>query len=318
MDREFIIPQSEQHWLELRIGDLTSTMVPALFGLSPYMTEFELYHSKVSGLDLSIKENERMRKGKRLEKFAAEEVGVMNGWKVRNIEEYIRIPSARVGSSFDYEVDCPERGKGILEIKAVDFFQHKQKWVDDQAPEHIEIQLQHQLEVADKYDWGVIAAFTSIYDYTLYFRERDREMGAALMARCAKFWQDVETRTEPKPDFANDAWAIGQVYRGDKQDTLDVTKDQEFDVLAGKYLRLKDEAKQLDEELEATKAQLWLKAGDHKQAYGSKYKLTAGTTKDTKGTLITQAMVGMHVGGRSGYRQCIVKDLTQKKGTKDD
>lgn len=317
MKREIIIPQSETHWLELRIGDLTSTMVPALFGLSPYLTEFEIYHAKVSGLDISIKENERMRKGKRLEKFAAEEVAIMNGWKVRDIKEYIRIPELRIGSSFDYEIDCPERGKGILEIKAVDYFQHKQKWVDDQAPEHIEIQLQHQLEVADQYDWGVIAAFTSIYDYQLYFRKRDRDMGAALLKKCAEFWHKVDNKIEPAPDFAKDGYAISQVYKGG-EGVADMTTNEEFDVLCGRYERLKDEEAAAKEAKDETKARLHYLVGTNKEAYGSKYKLLAGQTKDTKGTLITQAMVGMHMGGRSGYRQCKITDLTAKKGKKDE
>ena len=127
--------------------------------------------------------NERIRKGQCIQDYAAEEVARKHGWTVWRMDEDIRIPELRAGSSFDYRVKCPERGDGVLEIKAVDFFRHKDTWIDGEAPEHIEIQLQHQLEIADKYSWGMIAAFTSIYDWHEYERPRDRDMGAALMQR---------------------------------------------------------------------------------------------------------------------------------------
>ena len=48
MDRERIERTSEQAWLQQRAKDVTSTEVSALFGLSPYMTEFELWHRKAN------------------------------------------------------------------------------------------------------------------------------------------------------------------------------------------------------------------------------------------------------------------------------
>ena len=60
MTRESIIPASEEEWLKLRTLDVTSTESPALFGLSPYMTKFELWHRKKSGEVYTIKDNERM------------------------------------------------------------------------------------------------------------------------------------------------------------------------------------------------------------------------------------------------------------------
>ena len=50
MATEVIAFRSEQEWLDLRKKDITSTDVAALFNLSPYKTEFELYHEKLSGV----------------------------------------------------------------------------------------------------------------------------------------------------------------------------------------------------------------------------------------------------------------------------
>lgn len=51
MTVEIIQITSEAQWLGERKKDITSTEIPALYGLSPYKTEFELFHEK---RDLSL------------------------------------------------------------------------------------------------------------------------------------------------------------------------------------------------------------------------------------------------------------------------
>ncbi len=50
----------------MRVQDITSSEISALFGLSPYKTAFELYHEKRAGEVMRIEENTRMKWGKRL------------------------------------------------------------------------------------------------------------------------------------------------------------------------------------------------------------------------------------------------------------
>ena len=84
MTTEVINTTSEQHWLELRTRDLTSTDVAALFGLSPYKTAFELFHEKRDGQVVKLKPNERMKWGNRFESaIASSSVSVViepSGW----------------------------------------------------------------------------------------------------------------------------------------------------------------------------------------------------------------------------------------------
>ena len=49
MERQIIRPATEEEWLALRDLDVTSTMASALYGLSPYLTEYELYHERKVG-----------------------------------------------------------------------------------------------------------------------------------------------------------------------------------------------------------------------------------------------------------------------------
>ena len=130
MNRITIAPESEQHWLDLRTQDLTSTDVAALFGLSPYKTLFELWHEKNSGAIVRLTENDRMRWGRRLEATVAQGILEDMDWCGREMKEYVRLPEHRIGASFDWRVHTAQDATGfasdsnddaILEIKTVDF-----------------------------------------------------------------------------------------------------------------------------------------------------------------------------------------------------
>lgn len=68
---KIINPASREDWLALRREDVTSTSSAALFGLSPYCTEYELYQQKLGALTDEITPNERMTWGTRLQDAVA-------------------------------------------------------------------------------------------------------------------------------------------------------------------------------------------------------------------------------------------------------
>ena len=146
MTTETIQIESREQWLQERTKDVTSTEVSALYGLSPYKTEFELFHEKRDGLVVNIQSNERMRWGNRLEAAIAHGAAEEMGWQIAKLNVYMRDIDARIGSSFDFEIKSSSQGPGILEIKNVDWLQYQRNWIDDgagniEAPEHIELQI---------------------------------------------------------------------------------------------------------------------------------------------------------------------------------
>jgi len=311
--RETLHPKNEEDWLEMRKADITSTMMPALFELSPYATVFELYHAKKSGLVLPFESNERMEKGKRMERYAAEEVALKEGWTVRPLNEYIRISGERIGSSFDFEATCPKRGKGILEIKALDFFIHKESWSQDEIPADKEIQIRHQLMCADRYEWGVVCAFTSVYDYHKYFFERDQEFEDGMVSATRQFWKDVDEGNEPKPDFYRDAPVIDALYRNAGGDLEDRTGDEELEAVLARYNRNKQLEKQAGEDKDAAKAEIHRRLAEAGGAWTDGFRVKAGWTRGSQGTTITQDMVGTIIGARAPYRQCLVTEVNKEK-----
>lgn len=305
-------PATEAEWLELRKPDLTSTMMPALFNLSPYVTTFELYHNKVSGVEVPFITNDRIEKGKRIEEYAAQEVALEQGWEARRNPEYIRLPDLRVGSSFDFHASCSERGDGILEIKAVDYFRHKQNWSEDEIPPHIEIQARHQMFVADV-QWICVAAFTTIYDYHLYFMDRDPDIDAGIIEGSKEFWDMVDRKLEPEPNYELDSAVINQLYLDVNKDMIDLSEDGgDIDMVVEQYQFAAAKEKEFKKAKEAAKAQLHRTLEENAGGYTDNYRIKASRTKDSPGTLVTEDMVGQVVGSRKGYRRLDISEIKKE------
>lgn len=312
--RQILTPKTEAHWLELRRDDVTSTMSPALFGMSPYLTAYELFHSKTSGVDTQFHENSRIKWGKRLQEVIANGIAEDEGWKIRPMNEYVRLTELRMASSFDFEVVCPKRGKGVLEIKNVDYYQFKKGWVDGEAPPHIEVQAQHQLAVLDdSYTWTCIGAFVGGNQVEKFERERDIDFGNAIKRSVVKFWRDVEEKKEPRPDFYRDGEVIQKVYGEVSGEPMDSTKDVKLNALASKYVRLCDECKHLEDEKEATKNEIHHSLQNNIGAFTSGYRVMATLNKGSAGKIVTPEMVGTVIGRKAGHRRLDISELNKEK-----
>lgn len=318
-----IHPTSKEHWLEMKHEDVSSTEVAALFELSPYTTAFELYHSKRQETYKSFEDNERMLCGRVLEdpiaKMAADSMGV----KVRRLKSYMRHDEVkRMGSSFDYEIvgDLSEsalfkknphlKGAGLLEVKNVDSLIYRNEWSEDEAPPHIETQVQHEMEVANR-DWTIIACLVGGNSLKMILRERNRKVGKALCEAVNDFWADVKSNNEPTPNFERDANFILSMYEVDGKEPYNMSDDIELKSLVLSYKTLRDRYNELEKATTAIKAEVIYRIGGAPKIF-TKDGLTVNTsmTKNTLPTLITEEMVGMEIGGRHGYRQFRV---TQKK-----
>lgn len=309
--RQWLTPGNEAEWLEYRKPDITSTDAAALFGLSPYKTKFEIYHKHASGVEVPFSDTDRTRKGRALELAVAQLAAEQEGWTdLAPFKDYCRIPDERIGSSFDCM--ATHEGKRILvEIKLVDTFRFLDGWrVEDgtiEAPPHIEIQVQHQMELAEV-DMCAIVAYVGAYDCRVIYRERDPAIGKAIRAAVRKFWQDVANKNEPTPDFGKDGEVIGMLFNPMK-DFEDRTADDDFERLLSAYDLAKAQAREFDKRADEIKAEIHYLLKDASGAFTQRFKVTTGRTKDTPDR---EAVAGEIIKGRKGYRQCLVKAVSGK------
>jgi putative phage-type endonuclease len=302
-----IIPfTTEADWLAHRQRDVTSTESAALFGMSPYVTHYELWHRKRSGVAPEFKTNERMRWGNRLEAAIAHGIAEEQGWEIKPLKEYMRDPEARIGSSFDFVIT--NLGEPVhLEIKNVDYLAFRDGWIehDDgsiEAPEHIEMQVQHQMAVS-----GFKRAFTGAFiggnRGVVIERERDEDVIRAIRAKVAEFWRTVDAGQEPDPVMPDDVQAMIRLNQyAEPGKILDASSDEEIARLVEEYRQASAAEKNACEDKEVAKARLLEAIGDAEKVLLPGFTISAGMIADTPPTVITSEMVGTSYGGRKGYR----------------
>ncbi len=290
MNRETIIPKDEQEWLALRTKDITSTDVAALFGISPYLTEFELWHRKKDSTIVEFSPNTRMAWGNRLEEAIAKGIAEDNNFQVAKIPEYIRCPELRIGSSFDYRIVdgnlTNKSSDAILEVKNVDGLAYKDGWLINgdsiESPPHIELQVQHQLLVS-----GLSAAYIGALiggnRVTLIKRLPDPQIQEAIKVKVAAFWASIDANEEPTPDFKEDAEFIAKLNGyAEPGKLLNAHGDAKLSGLVRDYKEWGSKADNAKAEKEGIRAQILTIIGDAEKVKGDEFTITAGLIPPTR------------------------------------
>ena len=283
---EKIVPKDRDEWLRARVADVTSTEISALFGLSPYTTEYELWHWKKQGVVPPFEENVRMRWGKRLEPVIAAEIAATAGWTIRPMPEYWRHTTRRMGASFDFAIVSPEtEGRvatdlALLEIKNVDGLVFRNEWIEGEngieAPPHIELQVQHQLALTGLPD-AYIGVLVGGNDAHVLHRKPDTQIHDLIYAKVANFWVSQNENRAPSPDFKRDAKFIASLYRhAEPNSVYDGELDADLQGLAEGYRYACDQEKAAKLMKDTAKAKILMKIGTAEKALGQGYTISAG------------------------------------------
>lgn len=291
-DAEWFWPRTEAAWHKLRKPDITATSAASLFGVSPYQTPFELFHRMAGTIEVVFEETERMKWGKRLQNAIALGVCEDHGWEIVDGYQFLYARSRRfpgMGASPDYIITDPARpdlGLGGLEIKNVDVFIARDDWTEDEAPPHIELQVQHQNAVCG-FKWGVVAGLIGGNAPRVFRRERDDEVIAELAARVADMHERVKTGNPPTPDYLADYETIRALYRNAtpvKSYNLDIPDPDAPEIDPAKLASLisakyeADTAKKFaEDDAKRATAELLDYIKDTESIFGGGWKVTANT-----------------------------------------
>lgn len=326
-------PKDDAEWLQWKSEDISSTEVAALYNKSPYATAFSLYHEKAGLLEKDELKSKRAFWGKIYEAPTAEAIAKMYGVIVRPMKEYMRHgETPRMGASFDYEIigladdwnpemaqdkynanmlrdKFIESGPGILEIKLVDYFVHKKEWTEEEAPLHIEFQVQQQLEICRR-NWTALVASVIGYDIHILLRDRDEDFGRRICKKITKFWDMVAKQTPPQADYSEDSDIIKKIYAHNLEDqAIDFGDNMDFQIACRKFLRAGELRKKLEKIEDAAKAQITDLIKNAPAAVSHNYAVKFSEVKASPPTIITMDMIGSSYGGRSGYRRITVKKI---------
>ena len=301
-ERQIIHTKNEAEWLDLRLRDITSTDCAALFGKSKYMSPYKLWWSKKNAVIKRKSISERMEWGTRLQDTIAAGIAEDHHFDITRMDEYIRIPELRLGSSFDFKIGDDV----ILEIKNVGGDAFKDWWVfddeDASAPPHIEIQVQHQLAVSG-FKLAYIGALIGGNKSVLIRRERNEGLINEIFQRTAEFWSTVDAGVPPPPDFAVDSEFISAMARHAEPGKVH-RASPEAARLCQSYSSWGRIAKKAEDKRKEIKAKILLEMGDAEKAYGDGFSISAGLVGPSE-----------YVVKRDGYRnfKVTIRDVDKSK-----
>ncbi|MEY4501409.1 MAG: hypothetical protein RIS52_1299 [Pseudomonadota bacterium] len=287
--------------------------VAALFDASPWLTHFELWHRKTGAIDTptfnaidgnNVPENERAYWGVKLEAMIIEAACERWGYVPIDTPHILENGNGLGGHPDKIVTDAGE--KVILEIKMVDWLQFK-KWGDEPPLNYLLQNMTYQgLAGCVRGDMIVLVGGNNLRRFQYDFRPK---LYAEIEARVVAFWQSVRANDAPKPDFTRDGDTLAALTGEIAEEVIDLRHDNEASELADKYLAARAAAKAFDVEADALKNELLLKIGSAGFAMLPIHKISAGMTKGTPGTLITDTHIGTTIGARKGYRRFDVKEF---------
>lgn len=203
-------PHTHQDWLDWRRLGIGGSDAAAVFGLSPFQTPLGLYLDKIGRLP-ALEQSAEMEWGTRLEAAVIEKFEDETGmwvterqqWRVHRDPELAFMRCTLDGLCLP---GGEEPAAGIFEGKTSNAFRHEWGPVPagefggvDGVPEHVQIQVQHELAVTG-YDRAWVAVLIGGQDFRMYQVERDEAVIFVLVEREREFWQRVEARVPPAAD----------------------------------------------------------------------------------------------------------------------
>ena len=291
-----------------------SSDVAALFDVHPFMSRWELWQTKKGNLPPpQLDDVERVQWGNRLEDAIANGLADQHGWKVERHGVSMAHPTVRgMQAKPDYQIiEKGPRGDGILEVKNVDWLQHK-RWDNDEPPLGYILQAQHQLACTGL-KWARIGYLIGGNESGFNEYEARPAIIGAIEQRVTDFWESIRLNKPPPIDFAQDAALVAKIYSEvDEGSKADMTDNERLLDLCRQYQDWSDEAKAADTTAKALKAEILSIVETHELVTCGQFRLKSWTVEKSPDKIITQADVGTVLKGRAGYRQIKITEKEQQ------
>jgi hypothetical protein len=274
---------------------VTASGVGAIFKCHPYKTKLGLYLQKRDAeADLEIVDSAVLRRGRLLESGVAEGVReVRPDWSITKANDFIFEPLLSIpapggerrvglGATPDFIIQCPEKGRGVLQTKTAlpDVFEAD--WTPTLPPLWIVLQVQQEM-MLEEVTWGAVAVMVvdpwnlpiHIYEF-----EAHPDTHKLIRTRAVQFWEQIAAQRQPEADYGQDADLLKQMYPKDNGIILDLHGDNRLHELVALREERKAELskmKPLEKDLKIIEAEIREKIGHALGAQGNGWEITCPT-----------------------------------------
>jgi hypothetical protein len=276
--------ESRDQWLSLRRQDITASTAGALLGLHPYVSAWSLWAEKTGLVPSYGAVNAAMERGLELEPIAIRRLQKLYpDWNVIQPNAYYRDPDARLGATPDCVADHPERGLGVFQIKSVEPSAFREHWFEDgemRPPLWICIQALIEAHLVGA-SWAAVAALVIGYGIDLHVIDVPIHLGIIekIKAETKRFWEMIERREEPAPDYGKDAALIEQLFSQPEEIEIDLTGDNSLPEAVAEYQTLGKSLAEIGELRRARRAEILHKLGNASAARIATGRITAKSVK---------------------------------------
>lgn len=287
---------NREQWLQVRRGGVGSSDAAAAVGLSPHKSQLQLWMEKTgrAGM-LPATETDDDRSptywGALLEPIVAAHYTRRTGNRVRRVNAVLQHPQFPwMLANIDREVmGAPD--VQILECKTAGI-QGAWLWRDG-VPEHVQLQVMHQLAVSGK-QAADVAVLIGGQELQIYRIERDEAMINQLATLEWMFWDYVEQDLQPPADGSESAdAALRALYPRDSGATLDLRQDLVMSAVFSDLLAVR-EVLSTNNALEAQlKQSIQQRMGDSSRALFDSGEVSFKRSKDGT-TLDTARLTAAH------------------------
>lgn len=247
-------------WLESRRNGIGSSDVPAILGASKWKTALDVYLAKVKPVEPDAPMPKAAEWGHRLEPVIAGAIIDHFGWTLE------KVPTLR-HPQYEWLIASPDRTNQdgeLIEIKSTNW---PDEWGEPETaeiPEPYFLQVQHQMEVADRPVCWVFVLIGQC-DFRRYRVPRDTEYLPSVLPALSEFWNCVTTRTPPAISWDHKVTvsALNRLYQP-KPGTFK-TLGHAAEHMADEYQRLGDEIKAMTEQRDELKARLIAEMGEFEE-----------------------------------------------------
>ena len=233
---------------EFRKTGLGGSDAPAVVGLSPYKSPFQLYLEKRGEAPEEEEATLAMELGNLLEEPIAQLYVKKTGRQIRRHPTRVSAEHPHMLVNVDRIVVNDPRGPGYLEIKtANDWVGNGIHGLDD-LPDHFYIQGQHGLAVTE-WQWMSFAILVGGSRFVWFDLTRNDEVIAELIKQEAEFWERVQTGKPPEIDGSERTGElIKRMYPKDTGKTITIAAP-ELVKAATDFTALKKQEKHIEEEI---------------------------------------------------------------------
>lgn len=246
-------------WLNNRGNGIGSSDASSIVGCNPWKSAFEVWLHKVEGSPATgnLPDDPAMRAGLILEPAVARYYELEFGVPLHEPEPRVHPHLSWMGATADRVVVERETSKPtrIVELKTASGF--SKGWGEPgtaEIPEMYMVQVQHQLAVY-QLDLADVAVLIDGRDFRVYQIERNQVVIDSLIEIEAAFWDRVQRREPPDPDWEHPATPklIDKLYQPDPGKVCTLSPEAIDDVSV--FQMLASELKDLEAKVKTAKAQ---------------------------------------------------------------